>query len=84
VFFIFARRHDSFEDESIRPAFLPAGQVVERLLVEPPFGHVLVHEGYEAGVVGRAPRGVDQFVDDEIFEALGRLLGEVGVEADAR
>jgi hypothetical protein len=58
------------------------GQAVEGLLVGTPFRVVLVHEGLEAGIVGGFEQ-VYQFVDDEIFEALGGLLGEVGIEADA-
>lgn len=57
------------------------GQAVEGLLVGAPFGVVLVHEGLEAGVVGGFEQ-VDQFVDDDVFEALGGLFGEVGVETD--
>ncbi len=57
------------------------GQAIQSVLVGSPFGHELVHEGNEAGVVGRFEK-VHEFVDDEVFEALGGLFGEVGVETD--
>jgi hypothetical protein len=46
-----------------------------------PAGHEEVHQGDEAGVVS----GFDQvrhFVDDDVFEAFARFLGQVRIEPD--
>jgi hypothetical protein len=55
---------------SIPPALLAHGEAVDGLTVGLPFGHVLVHEGDEAGFVGGLQE-VGQFVDDEVLEARG-------------
>jgi len=57
-------------------------QPVEGLLVGAPFWEVLVHESLEAGVVGCFQQ-VHELVDYDVFEALGGLFGELGVEANA-
>ena len=57
------------------------GEEVEGMLVGAPCGEVVIHECDEAGVVGGFDE-VEEFVDDEVFEALGGLFGEVRVEAD--
>lgn len=59
---------------SIAPTLVPDGQAVESLPVGTPLGHVVIHECGEAGIMGGLQE-VNQFVDHEIFEALGRLLG---------
>ncbi len=44
-------------------------------------GQMQVHQGDEAIIVRRLQQ-VDQFVDHDVLQALGRLLGQVGVEPD--
>jgi hypothetical protein len=56
-----------FREKSIAPALVPDGQALQGLAVGLPFGHELVHEGDEAGVV-RGFKEMDHFVDDEVFE----------------
>jgi hypothetical protein len=67
---------------SVLPGLVADGQAVQSVPVGAPFGEVLVHEGLEAGVV-RGFQKVHELVDHDVFEALGRLFGEIGVEADA-
>ena len=55
---------------------MPDGKAVEGIAVPAPVGHVMVDEADEAGVVGRLDE-VDEFVDDDVFEALRRLFSEV-------
>ena len=52
------------------------------MLVGAPFGVALVHEGLKADVVGWFGQ-VHVLVDDDVFDALRWLFGEVSVEADA-
>ena len=68
--------------ESVVPALVPHRQAIEHVPVELPLGHESIHQRDEAGVVRRLQQ-VDHLVDDDVFEALARLLGEIGVEADA-
>ena len=49
--------------------------------MEFPLGHVVVHQGDEASVVGRFQE-VHEFVNQDVLEALWGLLGQLGVEAD--
>lgn len=42
---------------------MPDGQAIEGLLMGTPLGHVVIHEGDEASVVGGFQE-VHQFVDD--------------------
>lgn len=66
---------------SVSPRFMPDWQAVKTLPQMFPVGEMQVHQASEAGVVGGF-LDVDHFVDDEIFQALGRFLGEVSVEPD--
>jgi hypothetical protein len=50
--------------------------------MESPRGHELVHQGNEAGVVSGFQQ-VPHFVYDDVFEALPRFAGEIGIEPDA-
>lgn len=49
--------------------------------MELPFGHESVHPRDETGVVGRLQQ-VNQFVNNNVLEALHWLLGQLGVEAN--
>ena len=49
--------------------------------MELPLGHESVHQRHEAGVVGRLQQ-VNQFVNNNVFEALRWFLGQLGVEAN--
>ena len=66
---------------SIPPALLPHREPVECLAVSLPLWHEAVHQSDEPGVVGGLQQ-VNQFVDNDVFEALAGFLGEIGVEAD--
>ena len=46
-----------------------------------PVGHVLNHYGDEP-LVMRWLQQVEHFVEQDVFQALARLFGEFGVEAD--
>ena len=65
---------------SVAPVLMPDRQAIERVLERTPLRHVLVHQRDEAGVVGGF-EDVNQFVNDEVFEAFEGLFREVGVEA---
>ena len=67
---------------SVIPILMPHRQAVQRFPVELPLRHEAVHQRDEAGVVGRLQQ-VHHLVNDDVFEALARLLGQVGVEPDA-
>ena len=56
-------------------------QAVENPAVLPPLRHVGVHQRHEPIVVASFQQ-VREFVRDDIFEALHRLLGQLGIEAD--
>ena len=49
--------------------------------MELPLGHEAVHQTDEAGIVGGLEQ-VSKLVDDDVLEALGWLLGQLGIEAD--
>ena len=49
--------------------------------MEPPAGHVAIHQTDEASVVSGLQQ-VNELVNNDVLEALRRLLGELGVEAD--
>jgi hypothetical protein len=68
---------------SIAPRFLPNRQPIEHLAIELPPGHEAVHHGDEPGVVGRLEQ-VHQLVNDDLFEALRRLLRELRIKANRR
>ncbi len=56
-------------------------QAIEYLPTMFPVGHELAHQGLKPLVVGRL-QDVDHFVDHDVLQALRRLLGQIGVEAD--
>ena len=66
----------------MHPALLTHGKAVEGFPVGAPLGVVLVHQGLEASIVGGFQE-MHQLVNNDVFEALGGLFGEVGIEADA-
>ena len=49
--------------------------------MRPPLRQVFVHDGYEAIVVTAFDQ-MREFVDNDVFEALDRFLGQFSVEAD--
>ena len=53
-------------------------QSVELVTVEAPLGHELVHEGHKAGVVASFEQ-VDEFMDDNVLEAVYGLPGQLQV-----
>ena len=66
---------------SVGPWLVTYWQAVEDVTTELPLGHELIHQRHEAGVVGWLQQ-VDHLMDHDVFEALARLLGEVGVQTD--
>ena len=60
---------------------MPHGQAVQSLPVELPPGHEAIHQRHEPRVVGGLNQ-VDQFMRDDVFQALFRLLGEFRVETN--
>lgn len=60
---------------------MPNWKPIEHLPAVLPIGHVLAHELLEAIVV-RWFQDMDHLVHDDVFEALRRLAGQVGVQAD--
>lgn len=67
---------------SIAPLLMHHGQAVKHVAILPPLRNMGVHQGNKAGIV-RCFKQMRHFVDDDIFQALGRLLGEIGVQANA-
>lgn len=67
---------------SVRPLLMTDGQLIELLPAHAPLLHDSIHQRDEAGVVCRLQE-VNHLVDDDVFEALGWLFCEIGVEADA-
>ena len=62
--------------------FVGEGGVVELAAELPPVGEVAVHQGGEAVVVV-ALQEVHQLVDDDVFEAVLGLFGQLQVEPEA-
>src|SRR3989442_15679373 len=54
---------------------------MKNLAMELPLGHESVHQCDEVGVVGRLHQ-MDEFVENNVFEALRWLLGQLGIEAN--
>lgn len=68
----------AFEMRSILPRLMPDRQVVEPVTVKRPLGHEPIHQCDESLIVGWLQQ-VNHFMDDDIFEAFTRLLGQCGV-----
>ena len=66
---------------SVGPGLVADREAVEHVSVDLPAGHEVVHEGDETPVVGGFEE-MGHLVDGDVFQALGRLLSEIRVQAD--
>src|SRR5438093_8192850 len=78
---ILVRRICRFGAISVGPIRVTDGEAIQSLPTEFPLRHESVHERDEAGVVGRLQQ-MNQFVENNVFQTLGWLLGELSVEAN--
>lgn len=69
--------------DSIFPIFMSQGHAVEHAATNRPFWNNAIHQFYETSVVRRFQQ-VRQFVDDDVFQAFARLLGQLHVEPDLK
>lgn len=60
---------------------MPDRQLIQLILIEPPFWHELIHQAYETGVMSRLQQ-MDHLMYDDVFEALRRLLGKLRIKPD--
>lgn len=67
---------------SVTPLLMANGQPIQFLAATMPLWHESIHEGDEARVMGGL-QDMDDFVDEDIFEAFAWFLREIGVQSDA-
>ena len=61
---------------------MPDRQLVQLILIEPPFWHKLIHQGYETGVMSWLQQ-VYHLMHNDVLQALRWLFGQIGIEPDA-
>ena len=59
---------------------MPNRQLIQRVLIEPPFRQKMVHQTNETVVV-RGFQQVHHLMHDDIFQTFRRLFGQIGIES---
>lgn len=72
----------AFSARSVLPLLVAEGESVQCILPDSPVGEESIHQGFEIVVVVLFQE-MQQFVDDDVFKAVFRLLCQFQVDPDA-